>query len=151
VVDYVCALNKTCVSATDDVTTCTANSDCNSGVPCICSFFTGNSFCADPLLDPCTEQMSDLSTCMVDNNCSTPYQSPDSCLYNNCYSDIKKSNSCGCDDADTIASNCIYNTYCGGFPVWAIIVIIIVAIVLVLAIVLLVFFMMRRRRVYDSI
>jgi len=147
-----CAFNKTCVAATDEVSSCTQGStDCPNGAPCTCSPFTGDYYCADPLLNPCTDQMSDLISCQVSNNCTTDYQSPDSCLYNNCYSDIKKANSCGCDEQDSLASNCIYNTYCGGFPVWAIIVIIVVAIVLVLAIVLLVFFMMRRRRVYDSI
>lgn len=88
---------------------------------------------------------------MTDNNCTTPYSSPNSCVYNNCYSDLKKSLSCGCDDADDLASSCSYNSFCGGFPVWAIIVIIIAAIILVLAIVLLVFFMMRKRRTYDQI
>jgi hypothetical protein len=101
--------------------------------------------------DPCTEASDDLNDCMVDNNCTMALANPNSCVYNNCYSDLKKSQSCLCDASDTIASSCLYNQYCGGFPVWAIIVIIIAAIVLVLGIVLLVFFMMRRRRVYDSI
>jgi len=146
-----CAPNKTCVTATTSISSCSTNSDCNNGIVCVCSQYTGEFYCADPLWNPCSDQESDLESCLVDSNCTTAYGSPDSCAYSNCYSDLKKSNSCACDDLDTIFSSCFYNTYCGGFPVWAIIVIIIVAIVLVLAIVLLVFFMMRRRRVYDSI
>jgi hypothetical protein len=149
--DYVCSGGK-CTEAVTSLSTCTANSDCSNGAQCICSYFVGEQYClGDALFNPCTEQQEDLIECMSENNCTTLYDSPNSCVYSNCYSDLKKSYSCNCDASDDLTSSCFYNSYCGGFPVWAIIVIIIVAIVLVLAIVLLVFFMMRRRRVYDSI
>jgi hypothetical protein len=148
----VCASNGTCVEALTSLTTCTnATTDCPSQILCLCSPFSGTSFCVEPLYDPCTDEASDLDSCIAENNCTNTYGSPNSCAYDHCYSEIKKSNSCGCSAADTIYDSCFYNEYCGGFPVWAIILIIVVAIVLVLAIVLLVFFMMRRRRQYDSI
>jgi len=148
----VCASNGTCVEAITSLTTCTnATTDCPKGVPCECSPFSGTSFCVESLYDPCTDEASDLLSCLAENNCTNALGSPNSCAYDHCYSDIKKSNSCGCSAQDSVYDSCFYNQYCGGFPVWAIILIIVVAIVLVLAIVLLVFFMMRRRRQYDSI
>jgi len=147
---YVCSLTGTCTEAQDSFESCSQQSDCSSGI-CTCSLYSGDSYCFVVDVDPCTDAASDLNDCIVDNNCTSANAGPQSCAYNNCYSDLKKSQSCGCDLADTAYSSCFYNQYCGGFPVWAIIVIIIAAIVLVLGIVLLVFFMMRRRRVYDSI
>jgi hypothetical protein len=131
---------------------CTNSTDCTTGGLCICSPYSGDQFCTNVVPMPCNSQMQNLETCLKDNNCTTgANDSPDSCCYNNCYSSFKKANSCGCSAAETAAGNCFYNTYCSGFPIWAIIVIIVVAILLVLAVVLLVFFMMRRRRQYDSI
>jgi len=146
-------LNATCVTAITTLTTCTnATTDCPTGASCNCSPFSGKSFCDVPaLFSPCTDESSDLISCLAENNCTNAFASPNSCAYDKCYSDIKKSNSCGCDTAESVYDSCFYSEYCGGFPVWAIILIIVVAIVLVLAIVLLVFFMMRRRRQYDSI
>jgi len=156
--DYICAPNNTCVSAATSLTSCSANSDCPSSQTCVCSQYTGDNYCslsplliANNMVNPCTEEMSDLNSCLISAQCPTAGDAPNSCCYNQCYSDFKHSQSCGCDTATDTLGSCSYSTYCGGFPVWAIIVIIVVAIVLVLAVVLLVFFMMRRRRQYDSI
>jgi hypothetical protein len=137
------------------LTSCTNNSDCGNVTAfalCLCSTYTGDKYCLPtPDINPCTEQDNALYSCLVEYKCSLPSDAPESCSYNNCYSEYKKSFSCGCTIAKDIFGECNYISYCHGFPVWAIIVIIIVAIVLVLAVVLLVFFMMRRRRQYDSI
>jgi uncharacterized membrane protein len=69
----------------------------------------------------------------------------------NCYSDYEDAQSCSCSLYDDYYGDCFYSSYCGGFPIWAIIVIIVVAIILVLAIVLLVFFMMKRKPDYEQI
>jgi len=149
----VCATNNnTCVSATTSLTSCTNSTDCTAGTVCVCSPFSGDSFCDTASINPCTSEAQTLETCLKDNNCTTGgNDSPMSCCYNNCYSSYKKSFSCGCSITKSLFGNCFYNTYCSGFPIWAIIVIIVVVIVIVLAVVLLVFFMMRRRRQYDSI
>jgi hypothetical protein len=146
----VCAANNTCITATTELVECDNGTDCSSGM-CLCSLFSGESFCADPALNPCTDEVSDLDSCITSNNCTTISTASDACSYTNCYSELKKYYSCGCSVADDVYESCSYNPYCGGFPVWAIIVIIVVAVVLILAIVLLVFFMMRRRPHYDSI
>jgi len=151
----ICASNATgffCVAAQTSLTTClNATADCPANVQCKCSSFSGKSYCADPTYNDCTDEDSSLTSCLVQYSCSTASLAPNSCAYSNCYSDLKKSQSCQCTSASAQYDSCFYNDFCGGFPVWAIIVIIVVAIVLVLAIVLLVFFMMRRRRQYDSI
>lgn len=151
-VDLVCATNGTCVNADTELTECSEDSDCTeSNSVCKCSPFTQKFYCTTTLLDPCTEEESDLSSCMASSNCSTATNAPNSCCYNECYSDYKKTLSCSCSNDSDLYGNCQYNSFCGGFPVWAIILIIVVAIVLVLAIVLLVFFMMRRKPHYDAI
>jgi len=149
------ALNSTCVTADTDITSCddgNATTSCPiSTWSCACSPFSGKSYCNDPYYNDCTDQQSSLLTCQTSSSCPTVSGAPNSCIYQNCYSEWKKSQSCGCTSASTGLDSCSYNDFCGGFPVWAIIVIIVVAIILVLGIVLLVFFMMRRRRQYDSI
>jgi hypothetical protein len=156
--DYICATNGTCVSTATSLTSCSSNTDCQSGQFCVCSQYTGDNYCSltqlaivNNMVNPCTEEDSDLNSCLISSECASAGDAPNSCCYNQCYSDFKHSQSCGCDTATDTFGSCSYSTYCGGFPVWAIIVIIVVAIVLVLAVVLLVFFMMRRRRQYDSI
>jgi len=143
-------VNGTCVTAQTSLPTCTNGSDCSSGV-CICSFLSGKQFCAELDLDPCTSQRSSLDSCLVTNLCTHSGDGANTCSYANCYSEFKKAMSCSCTILSTEYSTCYYNSYCGGFPVWAIIVIIVVIIVLILAVVLIVFFLMRRRRQYDTI
>jgi len=148
---FICAPNNnTCQTAETSLTTCTNDSDCSSGV-CLCSPFSGKQYCDSLFDDPCTSQRQSLDSCLVSNNCTHDGDGTNTCSYANCYSEYKKSNSCGCSIASTKYSSCFYNPYCGGFPVWAIIVIIVVIIVLILAVVLIVFFLMRRRRQYDTI
>jgi len=147
----VCAAeNGTCITAGTTYPTCTSGANCSSGI-CWCSFFSGKQFCVDLDVDPCTSQVSSYESCLTSNNCSTGGDQTNTCSYANCYSEYKKSKSCGCTNDSTFYSTCSYSPYCGGFPVWAIIVIIVVIIVLILAVVLIVFFLMRRRRQYDTI
>jgi len=150
---YSCASNSTCVSVTTSPVSCVNDTSCFNNGLCKCSPFTGDQFCTGDnyINDPCTDEKSNLASCLAENFCTEPTDAPNSCCYANCLSEYKKQFSCGCSLMNTRFGTCYYNQYCGGFPVWAIIVIIVVAIVLVLAIVLLVFFMMRRRRHYDSI
>jgi len=161
-VEYLCTegtvcggnvMNMTCVSVNTSSEACTSPSNCTGLSICHCSAVTGTGFCVGPTYnEPCTGEANDLMSCLAENSCFfIPNSAPDSCTQNNCASQYKKSFSCACSLSNSLYGKCIYNQYCGGFPVWAIIVIIVVAIVLVLAIVLLVFFMMRRRRQYDSI
>jgi len=144
-----------CTAYQTSQTTCTNSTDCKgNGVNiCVCSPSTGYQFCSGPAYNynPCDSAHKALTTCLEQNSCTYAAYSPNSCSKSSCGSQYKKAQSCGCSDLKTVAGSCGYSSYCGGFPVWAIIVIIVVAIVLVLAIVLLVFFMMRRRRQYDSI
>jgi len=140
-----------CTTVGTSMTACNSNANCTGGL-CACSSVTGDMYCVGSLYNnPCTDESISLETCLATSMCSEATDAPNSCCYANCLSQYKKSVSCGCSFADSVSGDCVYNQYCGGFPVWAIIVIIVVAIVLVLAIVLLVFFMMRRRRQYDSI
>jgi len=144
--------NVTCQSVNTGSVACTNVANCSSGSTCKCSFVTGTAYCVGAgYNNPCTEESVGLVQCLADNQCVGASIAPDSCCQQKCESDYKKSFSCSCSLGNSMYGKCFYNTYCGGFPVWAIIVIIVVAIVLVLAIVLLVFFMMRRRRQYDSI
>jgi len=141
-----------CTTVGTSMTSCTNSTSCGTGAFCICSYVTGDLYCAGTLYNnPCTDEQLSLQSCLASSSCSEATDAPNSCSYANCLSQYKKSISCGCSFASSVSGGCSYNQYCGGFPVWAIIVIIVVAIVLVLAIVLLVFFMMRRRRQYDSI
>jgi len=141
-----------CTSVGTSMTSCTNSTSCGTGAQCVCSYVTGDLYCAGTLYNnPCTDEQISLQSCLASSSCSEATDAPNSCSYANCLSEYKKSLSCRCSFASSVSGGCSYNQYCGGFPVWAIIVIIVVAIVLVLAIVLLVFFMMRRRRQYDSI
>jgi len=146
-------INGNCTTVNSDVVSCTLNSNCTGpNALCSCSLVTGEQYCTGSEYNmPCTDEFISLQSCLASESCSEATDAPNSCCYANCLSEYKKFSSCGCSNSDTISGGCVYNQYCGGFPVWAIIVIIVVAIVLVLAIVLLVFFMMRRRRQYDSI
>jgi len=151
---YYCgsAPNQTCQAVNTGSVACTNVANCTSGSTCICSHVTGTAYCVGAgYNNPCTEESVGLVQCLADQQCVGASAAPDSCCQQKCESDYKKSFSCSCSLGNSMYGKCFYNTYCGGFPVWAIIVIIVVAIVLVLAIVLLVFFMMRRRRQYDSI
>jgi len=148
---YDCGTNGTCTAVTTSFTTCTATANCSSGQLCVCSEFSGNSYCLGGDYDPCNAAHVTFRQCLDTNNCTSQGDAPNSCSYKNCYSSFKKSQSCGCSTLSDLYSTCGYSPYCGGFPVWAIIVIIIVIIVLILAVVLVVFFLMRRRRQYDSI
>jgi len=146
------APNMTCQTVNTASVACTNSANCSSISTCVCSYVTGTAYCQGPGYNsPCTEEHVSLIQCLADSQCVGASVAPDSCCQQKCESDYKKSFSCSCSLGNSMYGKCFYNTYCGGFPVWAIIVIIVVAIVLVLAIVLLVFFMMRRRRQYDSI
>jgi len=151
---YFCgsAPNNTCQAVNTASVACSNSANCTSGSVCLCSYVTGTAYCNGAGYNsPCSEESVALVQCLADQSCVGASAAPDSCCQQKCESDYKKSFSCSCSLDNSMYGKCVYNTYCGGFPVWAIIVIIVVAIVLVLAIVLLVFFMMRRRRQYDSI
>jgi len=153
----ICAANGTCITAKTSLTSCSNNANCTSGLACGCSLFSGKGYCVtpigglDPNINPCTSQESAYYTCLYKYNCSSTGDAPNSCSYINCYSSFKKSMSCGCSISTDLIGTCIYNQYCGGFPVWAIIVIIVVIIVLILAVVVIVFLLMKRRRQYDTL
>jgi len=148
-------LMKSCVSVAASLTTCTVDSDCTVGIggTCYCSEYSGKQYCVGIgyIPNPCTSEVTSLVTCLAGANCTEATNAPNSCSYQNCASEYKKTFSCGCSIQKTMTGSCSYIAYCGGFPIWAIILIIVIAIVLVLGIVLLVFFMMRRRRQYESI
>jgi len=148
-----CASNGTCVTPQTSYTTCSNTTDCLANSICTCNPDTGNGICMGPsyVVDPCSDENSNLYNCIVESKCSSATDAPESCCYANCYSQYKKSFSCSCSQSDSLTGDCTYLQYCEGFPVWAIILIIVVALVLVLAVILLVFFMMRRRRQYDTI
>jgi len=142
----------TCQTVNSGSVACSNSANCSTGSTCICSYVTGTAYCQGAgYNNPCSGESVSLIQCLADNSCVGASVAPDSCCQQKCESEYKKSFSCSCSLGNSMYGKCFYNTYCGGFPVWAIIVIIVVAIVLVLAIVLLVFFMMRRRRQYDSI
>jgi hypothetical protein len=146
------ATNQTCQTVNTASVACSNSANCSNSATCVCSYVTGTSYCqGSGYNNPCTEETVGLVQCLADNQCVGASLASDSCAQQKCESDYKKAQSCSCSLENSMYGKCYYNSYCGGFPVWAIIVIIVVAIVLVLAIVLLVFFMMRRRRQYDSI
>eukprot|EP01101_Sappina_pedata_P005065 TRINITY_DN2256_c0_g1_i1.p1 TRINITY_DN2256_c0_g1~~TRINITY_DN2256_c0_g1_i1.p1 ORF type:complete len:369 (-),score=93.83 TRINITY_DN2256_c0_g1_i1:112-1218(-) len=145
-----------CTSAPSSQPKCSQTSDCkNTGAQlnvCVCSLFSGESFCEPTLAqNACGLVEPDLFDCMNKNNCTKISTNPESCTFNECYSDLKKQLTCSCSFDDKEFSTCLYNSYCGGFPIWAIIIIVLVAVLIVLCIVMLVFYTMRRRQDYDSI
>jgi len=147
--------NMTCQSVVPNIETCTnATKDCSvSGASCECSHFVAEAFCTSPLYDPCTSEQIDLTQCMVTNKCIVEAETPGSCCQNGCSSEYKKLRQCLCSIVKETIGSCWYDTYCGGFPVWAIIVIIVAVIALILGVVAVVIFYMRqkRRRQYESI
>jgi hypothetical protein len=148
------------------------STDCSNGSVCKCDTFTGDQICVPTGTTNnytpttyCGEDNSDLLTCLSTNNCSyyysqsygfndpfPPILSPNSCAAESCKSDFKKSQSCGCDSNQDIFGKCYANSFCGGFPLWAIIVIAIVAVILVLVVIVVIVMVMRKRRTtYDTI
>jgi len=147
--------NQTCVSVTTDVTNCNNDTDC-PGSSCQCSPFVGKSFCTGPTYDPCTQENFDLTTCLANGKCVADESSTcttGSCCDTNCQSQYKKLRSCFCPFISDAFGSCNYDSYCGGFPVWAIIVIIVAVIALILAVVIVVVLYLRnkRKRQYESI
>jgi len=154
----VCSPNQTCVAATTTQATCTSNSDCDTSTykynQCVCSIYTGKAVCSyQPLFNPCTDALATLNTCLNTNGCVYATSVSGTCSAKHCGGEFRDSISCNCDSLSLTIGGCNYNTYCNGFPLWAIIVIIVVGvIILVAAIVLVIFCVLRRKRSnYDSI
>jgi len=165
--------NKVCVTPNIfEKVSCegTNSTDCANDSLCRCDTFTGDQICVprdvvvNLVFTPttyCGEDNSDLLSCLGTNNCSQYYDlsnfnaavlNPNSCAAENCKSDFKKAMSCGCDSAQDVYGKCVTSSFCGGFPLWAIIVIAIVAVILVLVIIVVIVMVMRKRRTtYDTI
>jgi len=150
------------------------STDCNNSTQeCRCDSFTGEQICVPKgtggtFFIPttyCGEDNSDLLSCLSSNNCSyyygtfygmgspsLPVLGSNSCASENCKSDFKKASGCGCDSYQDVYGKCYASSFCGGFPLWAIIVIAIVVVILVLVVIVVIVMVMRKRRTtYDTI
>jgi hypothetical protein len=109
--------------------------------------------CIGQLYDqPCTSQHLALDLCLAANNCTYSSDIEGSCSAISCLTQYKDASSCLCSNLKAMGGNCLYDPYCSGFPLWAIIAIAVGGVVILLVIVLLIVCLMRRRKQdYDTI